>query len=107
MPGMLFLADENVDADIVRALRRWGSSIDIMRVQEVGLGGADDPTVLAWAAAQGRVLVTHDVNTITRYAYERLGRGGEAGAPRRHVRTLRDRVDRVCSERIEAMDAAS
>ncbi|MCA9300350.1 MAG: DUF5615 family PIN-like protein [Phycisphaerales bacterium] len=71
---MRLLADENLDADIVRALRRRLPSLDIVRVQEVGLGGVDDPSVLAWAATHGRVLVTHDVNTITRYAYERLSR---------------------------------
>ena len=72
---MRLLADENLDNDIVRAILRQGPSLDIPRVQDVGLTGADDPTVLAWAAAEGRVLVTHDVNTIPRYAYERLGRG--------------------------------
>ncbi len=75
MPRVQLLADENIDADIVRALRRRMPALDIVRVQEVGLTGADDPSVLAWAAARGRILVTHDVNTITRYAYERLGRG--------------------------------
>jgi Domain of unknown function (DUF5615) len=69
------LADENLHANIVRALRRRMPSLDIVRVQEVGLTSADDPSVLAWAAARGRVVVSHDVNTITRYAYERLERG--------------------------------
>jgi hypothetical protein len=41
-------------------------------VQDVGLSGADDPTVLDWAAQEGRVLLTHDVSTITKYAYERV-----------------------------------
>lgn len=72
---MQLLADENVDADIVRALRRRMPSLDIIRVQEAGLTGVDDPAVLAWAAARGRVLVTPDVNTITRFAYERVERG--------------------------------
>jgi hypothetical protein len=70
-----FLADENLDNDIVRAILRQSSALDVVRVQDVGLTGADDPAVLAWAAAENRVLVTHDVNTIPRYAYERVGRG--------------------------------
>jgi len=49
--------------------------IFIVRVKDVGLLGEDDPTVLEWAAQEGRVLVTHDVTTITRYAYERLELG--------------------------------
>jgi len=66
------LADENLDANIVRGILRRFRGIDIIRVQDVGLTGADDPTVLAWAAEQGRVLVTHDVETVTRYAFERV-----------------------------------
>jgi hypothetical protein len=70
-----FLADENLDNDIVRAILRQSSTLDILRVQDVGLTGASDPAVLAWAAVEHRVLVTHDVNTIPRYAYDRVSRG--------------------------------
>ncbi|CAG0982323.1 hypothetical protein ANRL3_02213 [Anaerolineae bacterium] len=49
--------------------------LDIVRLQDVGLAGVDDPTVLEWAANEGRVLLTHDVSTITRYAYERIRAG--------------------------------
>lgn len=50
--------------------------MDIVRVQDAGLSGADDPAVLAWAAREKRVLLTRDVNTIARHAYERV-RDGE------------------------------
>ena len=72
---MKFLADENFDNSIVRGLIRRQADIDITRVQDVGLSGADDPTVLEWAAQEGRILLTHDVATITRYAYERIAAG--------------------------------
>lgn len=68
-------ADENFNNDILRALRRRKPDIDIVRVQDVGLSGADDPAVLEWAAAEGRVLLTHDASTMTRYAYERVKAG--------------------------------
>lgn len=42
---------------------------------EAGLSGADDPTVLAWAAVEGRVLLTHDLATMTDFAYERVAEG--------------------------------
>jgi len=71
------LADENFNNDIVRGLLRRKPDLDIVRVQDVGLSGADDPTLLEWAAQQGRVLLTHDVTTLTRYAYERV----QAGQP--------------------------
>ena len=69
---MKFLADENFDNTIIRGLLRRQPNIDIVRVQDVGLSGKDDPTVLEWAAQEKRILMTHDVATITRYAYERV-----------------------------------
>jgi predicted nuclease of predicted toxin-antitoxin system len=69
---MKLLADENFDNNIVRGLLRRNPDIDIVRVQDVGLSGQDDPTVLKWAAHENRILLTHDVATITRYAYERM-----------------------------------
>ena len=36
---------------------------------------ADDPTVLEWTAQTGRILLTHDVTTLTKYAYERIKSG--------------------------------
>jgi hypothetical protein len=43
-------ADETFNADIVRGLLRRLSNLDIVRVQDAGLSGADDPAVLDWAA---------------------------------------------------------
>ena len=59
----------------MRGLWRRKPELDIVRIQDVGLSGADDPTVLEWAAREGRVLLTHDVTTMTRYAYERIRSG--------------------------------
>jgi predicted nuclease of predicted toxin-antitoxin system len=70
-------ADENFNNDIVRGLLRREPGLDIVRIQDVGLSGADDPTVLEWAAQEGRVLLTHDVTTITRYAYGSATRLGQ------------------------------
>lgn len=36
---------------------------------------AEDPELLSWAAEQNRILITHDINTIPKYAYERIKRG--------------------------------
>jgi len=67
--------DENFDHHILRALLRRVPELDVKTVQQESLHGADDPAVLAWAASEGRVLLTHDVQTITRFAYERVDRG--------------------------------
>jgi hypothetical protein len=68
-------ADENFNNDVVRGVRRRNASVDLVRVQDEGLSGADDPTVLEWAAQAGRVLLTHDVRTMTRYAWARVTEG--------------------------------
>jgi hypothetical protein len=36
---------------------------------------AGDPAILEWAAQEGRVLLTHDVADMTKYAYERIRTG--------------------------------
>jgi hypothetical protein len=72
MSGRLrFLADEDFDSDIVRGMLRRLPDLDIVRAQNVGLSRAVDPVVLGWAAQEGRVLVTHDVSTMTAHAYAR------------------------------------
>lgn len=68
-------ADENFNNNIIRGVLRRNPEADIIRVQDVGLSGADDPSVLTWVAQKGRVLLTHDVSTITKFAYERLEAG--------------------------------
>ncbi|MBH8563802.1 DUF5615 family PIN-like protein [Nostoc sp. CENA67] len=72
-----FLADENFNNQIVRGILRRNSDVDIIRVQDVGLAEADDPTVLEWAAQNGRLVLTHDVTTMINFAYERV----QAGLP--------------------------
>ena len=68
-------ADENFRGSIVRGLRRREPNVDIVRVQDAGLLGADDPTVLDWAAREGRILLTHDIATLPDYAYDRIAAG--------------------------------
>ena len=69
------LSDENFRGEILRGLRRRLPDIDVVRVQDVGLAGADDPAILAWAATEGRILLTHDRNTIPEFAYDRVRHG--------------------------------
>jgi hypothetical protein len=49
-PVLRLAADENFNNDSVRGLIRRKPEVDIVHVQDVGLSGADDPTVLKWAA---------------------------------------------------------
>jgi hypothetical protein len=66
------VADENFSSAITRGLLRLKPDLDIVRVQDVGFSSTEDPVILEWAAKQNRVLLTHDVSTITKYAYERV-----------------------------------
>lgn len=65
-----FAADENFNHVIVRGVQRRRPEVDIVRVQDAGLAGSDDPTILRWAAREDRVVLTHDVTTMTRHAYD-------------------------------------
>ena len=78
---MRFVADENFNNVIVRGLRRRCPTLDLVRVQDIGLAGAADPAILSWAASQGRIVLTHDVRTMSAHAFERL----LAGVPMRGV----------------------
>ncbi|MCY7333019.1 MAG: DUF5615 family PIN-like protein [Pseudanabaena sp. CAN_BIN31] len=72
---MRLLTDENFNGNILRGLMRRLPELDIVRAQDVGLMNTNDPDILEWAASEGRILLTHDVATITMYAYERVNRG--------------------------------
>ncbi|HXI90586.1 MAG TPA: DUF5615 family PIN-like protein [Blastocatellia bacterium] len=69
------LIDENLDQRILRGLRLQVPNLNYVIVQETELRSSGDPALLAWAAEHQRVVVTHDVNTIPKYAYERLRMG--------------------------------
>jgi len=66
------LSDENFNGDIVRALLRLHSDLDCVRVQDVGLMTTPDELILAWAASEGRILLTQNVSTIPPAAFERV-----------------------------------
>ena len=68
--------DENFDGDILRGLLRRIPDLDVVRVQDVGLAETPDPDILAWAAEEERILLTHDRETVPNFAYDRV-RDGE------------------------------
>lgn len=74
MNGLRWLVDEDLDNDILRGIRHAPAMLDVVRVQDVGLSGKVDEVILDWAAAHGRVLLTHDVSTMKSHAWDRIAR---------------------------------
>ena len=68
-------SDADVHGDIIRGLRRRQPDIDLIRAQDALPEGAPDADVLAWAAAENRILITNDRNTMVGLAYQRLAAG--------------------------------
>jgi len=71
-PMIRFLLDEHISGPIVRGLRARQPDIDMLRAQGTELSGADDSPVLEWTRREGRVLLTHDLDTRAKYASERI-----------------------------------
>jgi hypothetical protein len=72
-----FLADHNFNGKIVKGLLQRSSGAQILQARDAGLSRTPDPELLAWAAANGCLVLTHDVNTLVGYAYDRV----ESGQP--------------------------
>ena len=75
MSRVKYLFDEDLNGRIVRRVRRRISDLDSRTVQEIDLPEASDPTVLDWAASQGRIVITHDHRTMRPCAEDRLKAG--------------------------------
>jgi predicted nuclease of predicted toxin-antitoxin system len=59
-----FLADADLNYAIVKGCRRHEPAMDFLSANEARLQGVPDPEVLALAAEQNRILVTHDLETM-------------------------------------------
>ena len=62
------LTDEDFDGRFTTALRARLPGLDLVRAQDTGLMHTPDPEILARAAAEGRIVLTHDRNTMTGFA---------------------------------------
>ncbi len=65
-----FQADVNLHEPILRAACRREPALDFHTAEAAGLGGLPDSAVLDRAADAGRVLVTHDLQTMPRHFAE-------------------------------------
>jgi predicted nuclease of predicted toxin-antitoxin system len=58
------LIDQDLDHVILRGLLLRVPKLDVVTANQAGLGDASDPDLLAWAAEQKRVVVSHDRRTM-------------------------------------------
>ncbi len=70
-----FAADENLHGEIYNRLRTQLPELDIIRIQDTDITGADDETMLEWVATEQRLLLTHDKRTIVPIYSNRLANG--------------------------------
>src|ERR1017187_4396501 len=62
-----FLADADLNEGIVAGCLRREPAMDFMSANQARLEGVSDPAVLALAADQDRILVSHDFHTMPRH----------------------------------------
>jgi predicted nuclease of predicted toxin-antitoxin system len=74
-----FLADADLNHAIVAAVLRRVPEADFRSATDAGLSGLHDLEVLALAAREGRLLVTHDQNTMPRFFAEFIAKRASPG----------------------------
>ena len=70
-----FLADHDLNEHIIVGVCRRESAIEVVRVRELGMADSRDADILAYAAKEHLIVVSHDVNTMPATAYARLAEG--------------------------------
>ena len=66
-----FLFDHDFNERILRGVRSR-VEVDAVLARAVGLAHKPDPELLSWAATENRILVSHDLHTMPRFAIARV-----------------------------------
>lgn len=67
-----FLADHDLNEHIVTGVLRRETLVEFVRARDIGYSQRPDVELLEYAASEGFVIVSHDVNTMPAAAYKRL-----------------------------------
>ncbi len=70
-----FLTDHDFNERIVRGVRRREPLIEILKIRQVGDPAWSDDQILEFAAQNGLLVLSHDVNTMTAAALQRIAAG--------------------------------
>src|SRR5437868_3165113 len=67
-----YLSDEDLRFPLVLATRRLEPTVEFPTAAEVGCAGFTDDQLLEFAATNGMIIISHDVNTMIAHASARL-----------------------------------
>jgi|SRR5215471_11500012 len=102
------LIDQDLDQDILRGLAQRIQGLDAITAYEAGLSEATDLEFLAWAATEGRIIVSHDRKTMPGHAAERMAKGEPVAgviivSRRLPIKRVLDDLEMIvsCSEPVE------
>lgn len=70
-----FLADNDLKDAIIRGVRRREPAVEFVPLRGLGLESRSDADILDFAAHNHWLVVSHDVNTMTAEAFDRLTAG--------------------------------
>jgi predicted nuclease of predicted toxin-antitoxin system len=70
-----FIADADLDEDLIRGLFRAEPGVDFLTAAQGGTRGLTDREIIELAVATGRVIVSHDRSTMTAEFYRFLNEG--------------------------------
>jgi len=68
------LIDQDLDHVILRGLLLRVPNLDVITAHQASLSNASDSEVLAWAAEQERIIITHDRRTMPFHATSRIAK---------------------------------
>ena len=72
---LAFLIDHDLKEAIPKGVQRRLPEAEIIYVRDVGLKDSPDEEVLAYAARLHLIVISHDENTMTNAAYQRVANG--------------------------------
>jgi|SRR5579872_346727 len=70
-----FLADHDLNEHIIDGVLRREPSIEFIRARDIGMSESSDSDILAYAAENGFLIVSHDLNTMPAHAHARATAG--------------------------------
>lgn len=72
MSRVRFLADHNLNEHIIIGVLRREPKLEFVRARQRGMSTTADAAILDYAAREGLIVVSHDVNTMPAEAYARI-----------------------------------